>query len=79
MNKKDKMEKRKTHKRRSMKGGSGILTYPLNFFNPNTQLEGNMYTTRQMYPDQSIPNPRMLGGKRNKKTEKKKGGKRKKT
>jgi hypothetical protein len=79
MDKKDKTEKRKTHKRRSMKGGSGILTYGLNLYNPDTQLQNNYYTTRQMYSDQSIMNPRVLGGGKRGKTEKKKGGKRGKT
>jgi len=63
----------KIQKRRSMKGGSGILTYPLNLYNPDTQLQDNYYTTRQMYSDQSVMNPRVLGGgRKNKKTQKKK-------
>ena len=76
-----KTSKRKTHKRRSMKGGSGILTYPLNLYQPDTQLQDNMITSRQMYTDQTVANSRFLtgGGNRRRKTEKKKGGKKTKS
>jgi hypothetical protein len=76
MNKNNKQNKTgkkdKTQKRRSMKGGSGILTYALNTYTPDTQLDDNYYTTRQMYSDQSVMNPRVLGGSRKNKTEKRK-------
>jgi hypothetical protein len=75
MDKKRTEKKNKTQKRRSMKGGSGILTYALNTYNPDTQLDKNYYTTRQMYSDQSVMNPRVLGGSRRNKTEKRNGKK----
>jgi hypothetical protein len=65
-------KKDKTQKRRTMKGGSGILTYPLNLYKPDTQLDNNYYTTRQMYNDQSVMNARILGGSKRNKTEKRK-------
>ena len=55
----------KTQKRvgkRSMKGGSGILTYALNGYAPDIQLD-NLHTSRQMYNEQSVMNPRILGGR----------------
>jgi len=81
----EKMKKRQTHKRRFMKGGSGILTYGLNLYNPDTQLEDNYYTSRQMYSNQTVMNPRVLGGGKRKtkkegtrKRDMKKGGKKSK-
>lgn len=59
------------------KGGSGILTYGVNDYKVDTQLD-NLATTRQMYNDQSVMNSRVLGGSRRKscKIKKdKKGGK----
>ena len=81
MNKQHKTGKRekkgKTQRRRSMKGGSGFLTYSLNQYDTDTQLD-NYATTRQMYNDQSVMNSRVLGGSRRRrgKTEKKTRGRR---
>jgi hypothetical protein len=72
MDKKISEKKSKTQKRRSMKGGSGILTYPPNLYSPDTQLDNNFFTTRQMYNDQSVMNSRFLGGSKRNKTEKRK-------
>ena len=51
---------------KKVKGGNGILTYALNDYKTDTQLDNNYLTTRQMYNDQSMLNPRFLGGKKSK-------------
>jgi hypothetical protein len=59
---------KKTQKRQ--RGGQGILTYPVNTYKPvDVQLDGA--TTRQMYNDQTLMNPRslpFLGGKKRRQT-----------
>jgi len=68
---------KKWGKKTMKKGGSGILTYAVNDYKVDTQLD-NMATTRQMFNDQSVMNSRVLGGSRRKscKIKKyKKGGK----
>lgn len=47
------------------KGGSGILTYGVNDYKVDTQLD-NLATTRQMFNDQSVMNARVLGGSKRK-------------
>ena len=61
-------------KRRTIKGGSGILTYALNSYDTDTQLDGASITSRQMYNEQTVMNPRVLGGGR-RKTQKRRGEK----
>ena len=52
---------------KKIKGGNGILTYAVNDYKIDTQLDNNNLTTRQMFNDQSTSNPRFLGGgKKNK-------------
>lgn len=48
---------------KKIKGGNGILTYAVNDYKTDTQLDNNL-TTRQMFNDQSTSNPRFLGGKK---------------
>ena len=78
-----KTSKKITKKLKICKGGSGILTYGVNDYKVDTQLD-NMATTRQMFNDQSVMNSRVLGGSRRKSKRKsgkrgcKKGGKRNK-
>jgi hypothetical protein len=48
-------------KSKTYKGGSGILTYGVNDYKVDAQLD-NLATTRQMYNDQSVMNTRVLGG-----------------
>jgi len=72
-----KTSKKTVKKSKTYKGGSGILTYGVNDYKIDTQLD-NMATTRQMFNDQSVMNSRVLGGSRRKscKIKKcKKGGK----
>ena len=74
-----KTSKKITKKSKICKGGSGILTYGVNDYKVDTQLD-NLATTRQMFNDQSIMNSRVLGGsrktRRNTGQKCKKGGKR---
>ena len=61
------------------KGGSGILTYGVNDYKVDAQLD-NLATTRQMYNDQSVMNARVLGGgRKSRRKSGKKGGKSGKT
>jgi len=56
------------------KGGNGILTYGVNDYKVDAQLD-NLATTRQMYNDQSVMNTRVLGGgKKYRRKSCKKGG-----
>jgi hypothetical protein len=55
--------KKSTKKSKLCKGGSGILTYGVNDYKVDAQLD-NLATTRQMYNDQSVMNARVLGGGR---------------
>ena len=57
---------------KKMKGGNGILTYAVNDYKTDTQLDNNNLTTRQMFNDQSMANPRFLGGGKKSKTRKNK-------
>ena len=77
-----KTSKKITKKLKICKGGSGILTYGVNDYKVDTQLD-NMATTRQMFNDQSVMNSRVLGGGRKSRRKSgkrgcKKGGKRNK-
>jgi hypothetical protein len=68
--------KKTTKKSKICKGGNGILTYGVNDYKVDAQLD-NLATTRQMYNDQSVMNARVLGGGR--KSRRKTGGKSGKT
>jgi len=57
--------KKTTRKMKICKGGSGILTYGVNDYKVDTQLD-NLATTRQMFNDQSVMNARVLGGSKRK-------------
>ena len=56
---------------KKIKGGNGILTYAVNDYKIDTQLDNNL-TTRQMFNDQSMANPRFIGGGKKSKTRKNK-------
>jgi len=66
--------KKHTKKSKTYKGGSGILTYDVNDYKVDTQLD-NLATTRQMFNDQSVMNTRVLGGSRRKSCKNKKNKK----
>ena len=66
---------KKWGKKTMKKGGSGILTYGVNDYKVDAQLD-NLATTRQMYNDQSVMNARVLGGgRKSRRKSGKKGGK----
>lgn len=70
---------KKWGKKTMKKGGSGILTYGVNDYKVDAQLD-NLATTRQMYNDQSVMNARVLGGgRKSRRKSGKKGGKSGKT
>ena len=64
MVKKTNKQRKTGQKRRTLKGGSGILTYALNGYETDTQLDDANITSRQMYNEQNDMNPRVLGGSR---------------
>lgn len=61
---------KKTRKAQTMKGGEGILTYTNNTYNNDPQL--NTSTSRQMFNEQTMMNPRIINGGGKKKNQKNK-------